>query len=270
MGWFARRTVPLNDLKHLYIADDVRNRPVYLKVRGAHTLIYGVSGSGKGSAIANIALALLDCDEPTQIWFIDLKRGLEAEFYKNLTTRSAYTMEAAEQLLQDLLAEMNSRADTFVGKTRNLEPSAEYPQIVLLIDEAAVICNPIDKAERPMAQHCTALLDHILRLGRAMGISVIACTQNPRKESFPLRDEMHQRIAMALNDKAEAVMALGDAAVDKGARPWLISSTEQGTAYLYDDEVRQVKFFRFEYVPDADLHDVGQSVLVDAERGAQP
>lgn len=65
--------------------------------RSAHLAVIGESNSGKGSVIANIISQ--EVAFGGEIWFIDLKAGMEAENYCNVLARKAYTLEEAYDLL---------------------------------------------------------------------------------------------------------------------------------------------------------------------------
>ncbi|WP_237743133.1 hypothetical protein [Bifidobacterium bohemicum] len=53
-----------------------------------------------------------------------------------------------------------------------------------------------------------------------MNCTVVISTQNPRvSNSLPYRSLLQTTVALRLNSKAEAVMALGEDAVRRGAGP---------------------------------------------------
>lgn len=250
---FSNRHQPAYTLKSLPIAIDVLGDPVTLAIRGSHTMVYGLTGSGKGSATANIIYGLTQVPDPVKLYFIDLKQGLEGAYYEHLTADHAYTLADTERLLQVLHDEMLARANANIGKTRNLDPSEQYPQLVLIIDEAAELSNAKTKEDKQVSQHCMQLLDSLLRLGRALGFTCIALSQDPRKESYPLRDRYPQRIALRLNSKEEAQLCLGAAAVERGATPWLLSQDKPGSAWYFNTELGSPQLFRFNFVDDDEI-----------------
>lgn len=242
-----------DSLAGVVVGKSVDGRPVRLAIRGSHTLIIGLTGSGKGSAIASIVAALCRCPEPWELNFIDLKRGTEAAFYEGLITRKAYTLQDAAELVDSLLEMVNSRADEMHGQTRNLEPTAEYPQQILVIDEAAELASGLDKKSKETSQHLLQSLDELLRIGRSWGFSCIAATQDPRVEAFKLRPRFPQRLCLRVNDEAEGQMCLGNHAVDMGAAPWLLPSAKPGACWFASTEGGEPQLFRFRFYTDEEI-----------------
>ena len=242
-----------DSLDGVVVGKSIDGRPVRLAIRGSHTLIIGLTGSGKGSAIASIIAALCRCSQPWELNFIDLKMGTEAAYYEHLITRYAYTLPDAATLIDDLLAMVRTRATEMHGKTRNLEPSAAYPMQVLVIDEAAELSAGVDKKTKELSQHVLQSLDELLRLGRAWGFSCIAATQDPRVESFKLRPRFPQRLCLRVNDDAEAKMCMGNHAVDLGATPWLLSSDKPGACWYASTEGGEPQLFRFRFYSDEEI-----------------
>lgn len=249
---FGKRKI-VDSLDGVTVGFDTSSRPVRLSIRGSHALIIGLTGSGKGSAIASIVASLCRCSEPWELNFIDLKRGTEAAFYEGLITRKAYTLQDAAELVDSLLAMVNQRADDLHGQTRNLQPSAEYPQQILVIDEAAELSAGVDKKTRETSQHLLQSLDELLRIGRSWGFSCIAATQDPRVEAFKLRPRFPQRLCLRVNDEAEAQMCLGKHAVELGARPWLLPSNLPGSCWAANTEGGLPQRFRFRFYTDDEI-----------------
>lgn len=249
---FGRHKLP-DSLDGVTVGFDTSRRPVRLAVRGSHTLIIGLTGSGKGSAIASIVAAICECPEPWELNFIDLKRGTEAAFYEGLITRKAYTLDDAVELVDSLLDMVNQRADALHGRTRNLKPSTEYPQQILVIDEAAELASGVDKRTRETSQHLLQSLDELLRIGRSWGFSCIAATQDPRVEAFKLRPRFPQRLCLRVNDEDEGRMCLGKHAVELGARPWLLPSNLPGSCWAASTEGGLPQRFRFRFYTDDEI-----------------
>ena len=247
------RKNPGETLDVVTIAQDVRGRPIRLRIRGSHDLIIGLTGTGKGSAIASIFADLCRCSQPWELNFIDLKRGTEAAFYEGIITRHAYDAEETEKLLDDLLKIVWQRIDSLRGTTRNLEPSEQFPLEVLVIDEAAELGIAYGKEEKARAEKITRTLDELLRLGRAWGFVCIAATQDPRVEAFKLRPRFPQRLCLRVNDEAEGRMCLGAHAVELGATPWLLPSDKPGSCWAFNSETNEAQRFRFRFYDDDEI-----------------
>lgn len=254
MGWLSK--VAPDSLDGVVVAHDASHHPVHLRIRGSHTLIIGVTGSGKGSAIASIIAGLCRCPEPWELNFVDLKLGTEAVFYDGVTTRHAYDLEQAEHLLDELATIITTRAIELRGTTRDLEPTVEHPLEVLVIDEAAELAVAWDKDDRDRVAKINRRLDELLRLGRSWGFACIACTQDPRLESFKHRQRFPQRLCLRVIDEAEARMCLGTHAVDMGATPWLLPSDRPGSCWEYNTETGEPDRFRFRYYTDDEIRNL--------------
>lgn len=218
--------------------------------RSAHLAIIGESNSGKGSVIANIITQ--EVAAGGEVWFIDLKGGMEAEHYKRVLTRKAYTLDEAEQLLADFNDGVDERARQWRGKTRTLT-DREACHRLLVIDEAADLIK--GGALKKQSDHCVELIRSILSRSRALNCTVVVATQNPRvSSSLPYRSLLLTTLALRLNSKSEAVMALGEDAVRQGARPWQISFNRPGDGYLWDAEANAVRFVHVPFVTDEEIH----------------
>lgn len=241
---------------YVCIGLDLRRKPVMIRST-EHTLVIGLTGSGKGSIMASYidGLSQLREDGLVQFWGIDLKGGIELSMYGSLfDCHHAYTLDEAIALLQELSVECDHRMDSMRGHARELPPKSEHPRIILLIDEAAELH---DKTDRKKNEQVTRLLDSILRRGRALGIVVMALSQDPRVDSIPLRARFPQRVALRLNSEEEAAMLLGKEAIARGATPWLISPDQQGSGFVWNRDAGSVEYFRAPWYSDDDLLELG-------------
>lgn len=219
------------DLEAVPIGQTVDGDSWMLRVRGSHTLIAGASGSGKGSVLWSSLWAMSsEIDSGmVQVWAIDGKGGVELRAGAGLFSRFATMTDEAEALLSDAVNAMSRRAEAMAGTTRLHVPTSASPHVVILIDELAAITSYIPDAK--LRRSIIGFLSRLLSQGRALGFTVIACTQHPSKEILPMRDLFIQRIALRLTEKPEARMVLGDAAVDTGADPVQIPKSQPGVAY---------------------------------------
>lgn len=244
-------------LRRLAIGVDLRRKVVTVAAQ-VHTLVVALTGWGKSNLMATMINQLMPYMEKglIQFWCIDLKYGLEVSLYHDsdrLFPRQAHTMQESVDLLEALLAEMERRADAIRGRRRSVNLTNETPRIVLFIDEAMELFNKKNGKE---AETVTRLMSSILSRSRALGVVVIAFSQNPRVEAIPVLAGFPQRIAMRLNDESEAEMLLGKAAIEHGAAPWLISL--KGSGYVWNEDDGTVSYFRSPLVDDNDVMAMGE------------
>lgn len=217
-----------------------------LPVMDRHTLVAGASGSGKGSilwgVVGNLAPAVpLDL---VRLWGVDLKRGVEIGMGSGLFTRVATTPVEALPVLRKLLGVIDQRAARMVGTSRLHQPRPGDPLHVLVIDELAMLIAYSDPETR---KEGVRLLSEILTQGRAFGVVVIACVQDPRKEIVTMRGLFTQTVALRLRSAEETRMVLD---VASGIAPaHRISPSAQGTAWILDDSGTAERV-RADYWPD--------------------
>ncbi len=132
----------------------------------AHTLIAGMTGSGKSEMLRTVVTDLLDNNPPAQLQalMIDLKnRGLRPFANDPHVLAYASEPEQAAAILKWLHAEM---------KRRKSDGSCE-PRIVLFIDELAELASECGQAV------VEGELPSLARMGRELGINIIATAQKP-------------------------------------------------------------------------------------------
>lgn len=249
MIWFRRKHITPGS--RYALGTEIANPRVTVSVpRTAHLAIIGESNSGKGSVLAN--LISQEVTAGGEIWFIDLKAGMEAENYAQVLDRKAYDLDEAEALLADFNAGVDTRAEQWRGKMRSLD-DAQAVHRLLVIDEAADMIR--SGANKKKSDACVELVRSALSRSRALNCTVAVATQNPRvSTSLPYRSLLLTTLALRLNSKSEAVMAMGDDAVRQGARPWLIPFNRPGDGYLWDTETNQVKYLHVPFITDEEIH----------------
>lgn len=218
--------------------------------RTVHLAVIGESNSGKGSVIANVITQ--EVGTGGEVWFIDLKSGMEAENYAAVLTRRAYSMDEAEELLRDFNTGVDIRAEQWRGKLRSLD-DRQATHRLLVIDEASDIIRT--GSARKQSDACVELVRSTLSRSRALNCTVLVATQNPRvSTSLPYRSLLLTTLALRLNSKAEATMALGEDAVRRGARPWQIRFDRPGDGYLWDSETNSIRYLHVPFVTDEEIH----------------
>jgi S-DNA-T family DNA segregation ATPase FtsK/SpoIIIE len=168
--------------------------------------------------------------------------------------RYAATPEAIVTMLEDAVAGMQARAAVFAGKHREHTPTIEHPFVVVLVDEVAFLTAYL--SDRALRDRIKAALATLTTQGRAVGYSVIAALQDPRKEVMNIRNLFPDRIAMRLDEPEQVDMVLGDGARDRGATADLIPTdpaTGAGVAYVRLETDPDPVRVRAAWVTDADI-----------------
>jgi S-DNA-T family DNA segregation ATPase FtsK/SpoIIIE len=218
-----------------------------LQLRGRHTLVVGCSGSGKGSVLWGICCGLSPAvrADVVRLWGIDLKRGVELAMGESLFSTRAYTPGDALAVLRALMQVIDERGRLMAGATRLHEPMVGDPLHVLVIDELAALTA---YADLDIRREAARMLSEILTQGRALGVVVVACVQDPRKDVVAMRGLFTQTIALRLRSVEETVMVLGDG-MSHLAPAHRISPTYPGTGWVVDDTGAADRV-RADYWPD--------------------
>ena len=219
----------------------------WLPLLGRHTLVVGCSGSGKGSILWGVCggLAPAVSADLVRLWGIDLKKGVEIGMGAGLFCATATTAEAALPVLSGLLSVIDVRGRGMAGVTRLHQPRPGDPLHVLVIDELADL---IAYSEPEIKKEASRLLSVILTQGRALGVVVVACVQDPRKETVGMRSLFTQTVALRLRTADETRMVLGDG-MAAHAPAHRISPAAQGTGWVVEDD-GSVDRVRADYWPD--------------------
>lgn len=250
LGWPTEAVAPVNvsDVGAVSMGRTATGNVWELNLRGRHTLVVGCSGAGKGSVLWGVCggLAPAVSDDRVRLWGIDLKRGVELAMGRGLFSVLVDSPEDAVLTLRQLIEVIDDRGRAMAGKSRLHEPTPGDPLHVLVIDELAILTAYCDPAA---AREANRLLGEILTQGRALGVVVLACVQDPRKEVVGLRGLFTQTVAMRLRSVFEVSMVLGEGMADR-APAHRISPANPGTAYVVDDG-GQCMEVRADYWPDS-------------------
>ncbi|MEU2126535.1 FtsK/SpoIIIE domain-containing protein [Nocardia niwae] len=231
-----------------------------LRVLYAHILLAGATGSGKGSVLWSIIVALGPAIKAglVDVYLADPKGGAEfgkgenrlfVRFATDNTTILAMLTEAVE-LMRERLARMRAAG------LRKIVPSIDEPLILIIIDEAASLSSYASREEQQEFRRLTGLL---LSQGRAAAVSVIAALQDPSKETMPNRQLFPVRIGLRLDEPTQSAMVHGQGARDRGARCDEISDETPGVGYVGEDGSNEFVRVRAFFVSDDDI-----DAIVDA------
>ena len=122
---------------------------------------------------------------------------------------------------------------------------------MILIDEIANLTAYL--TDRKVKDRINQALGLLLTQGRAVGVSVIAALQDPRREVLALRNLFPTKVGLRLDGPVEVDMVLGDGAREQGARCDRIPNSLRGVGYVRLDGVREPTRVRAAYVTDDDI-----------------
>jgi len=246
------------DLAALPVAVGEDGQVHRVRLLGAHLLVVGATGSGKGSVIWSLVSALAPGirDELVQVWAVDPKGGMELAPGAAMFTRfvygdpddnTLYELDFAH-VLEDAVFVMRRRQATLRGHTRLHTPTVAEPLIVVVIDELASLTAYV--IDRDAKRRITAALSLLLSQGRAVGVSVVGAVQDPRKDVVSMRDLFPTRILLRVTEPEHVALTLGQGARDRGARADLIDEATPGVAYIGQDGMAEPVRVRFTHVTD--------------------
>ncbi|GAB2989193.1 cell division protein FtsK [Streptomyces pseudoechinosporeus] len=225
---------------------DLRGDAASLSLYQRHLLITGLSNQGKTASLRALALwAALD--KRIEFRIADLKGVGDWAMFDGLATvliqgpTDEHVIEATE-MVEDALDEMNRRIEA-----RRLDPGAVFDPLVCIVDEAQVafMCPAIDDAKRPYGgskatSRYFMAVRKIHNQGRAVDVLMWQGTQDPTDQNLPklVREGAHTRASLALGTESQAVMALGEKAVNGGAAPHLLrQGLDKGTLVVASDGI---------------------------------
>jgi hypothetical protein len=239
--------------------------PAMLSLTGGHTLLVGASGAGKGSVLWSLVLGLLPQIEngSVKIMGIDLKGGMEFGFGATIFEETAYTLDRAETLLDEMLEGLEKRKNDMMTRgLRSHKPTPDSPLYLLLIDEAAAFQQQMDSKRLGVFM---GKLKTVLAQGRAAGYLVFAALQDPTKESFPARDLFTRQIVLRLRSEDQTRLALALGSGEPVPAAHAITMHEQGVGFMRDSETNETFNFRAFYVTDDQISHAAANIQRTAE-----
>lgn len=219
---------PSDNLRAVFIGENSDGKAVTISVEGTHTLILGMTGSGKSGLLRGVIESSVHAGADVRV--IDLKGGVE---FGGMGDHVATTPEQAHQVLAEVHRLICERQGIMTVNNQRLW---DGPITVLAIDELALLS----------AKGYAALGD-ILRVGRAVGVSVIGAAQDALKESVPVRDLFTQQVVFRMPTATQTRLALPAWHEETPAHQ--IPPNLPGVGYLICDGIPQ-KFRAYEYVEE--------------------
>ena len=232
-------------------------QPLTLRLFGTQVLVAGATDAGKGSVIWSTVRAVAGGirDGLVEVWAFDPKGGMELAIGRPLFARFACDdYPAMADMLEEAVATMRRRTTRLRGLTRQHIPTVDEPLILIIVDELAALTAYL--TDRQLKERIKNALGVLLSQGRAVGVHVIACLQDPRKEVLPFRNLFPTRIALRLTEDKEVDLVLNDGSRDRGALCDRIPKSLPGVAYMLLDGDPTPTRVRFSYLTDADIRDM--------------
>lgn len=256
-------------------------KPWYLPMH--HTLIYGMTGSGKGSPLNGMIrqFAPFVNNGTVQLFGIDPKASeLKPYEHSTLFKDVVYENADAQEVIRHIHALMKRRAKSKkvdvanADLGRSLEATRENPMIVLMIDEFLSLLIAF-KGMRQEGAASMTLLTEILAQGRSLGIYVVAATQEVDKELLGrMRGNFANVIILRQLSEYFNDLYLGEGARSMGFDSTKIPLSTKANGYAYagigyvKEETGAPVKVRFAYSSDEDISALIKENLkdgVDAE-----
>lgn len=219
-----------------------------------HLMIAGTTGAGKSVFFKQVLAGLLKSSNHIQVYFIDLKNGLEASDFKG-TSNVAIAKDANEALyfLEKIAKEMSKRFNYLESKGyKNIEPARDkIDRIIIAVDEASELYadKPKYDPDYEASAEIQNLTNSIARLGRAAGIHLILATQKVNKESINtiIQENISARMCFKMNTLQGSLQVLGNkSAMDlstiagRGIWQWGNEECEVQVPFLAGHDIKDI------------------------------
>lgn len=202
-----------------------------------HWMLAGSTGTGKSNLLNVILCTLISRYIPAELRIVavDLKGGVELSGYENVPHLLGNVVQSVDELaerLSQLEAEMSERFAALkrVGAkdlyTHNLRSQQSLPRIIVIIDEFA---STVDQGDLTKRVHNSIL--QLTSKGRAVGINILICTQDPRVDIVPgkIKANCVVRIAgrTASTENSRIIIGSGEAAKIANVKGRMLLKIEQ-------------------------------------------
>lgn len=219
-----------------------------------HLMIAGTTGAGKSVFFKQVLAGLLTSTDHLQVYFVDLKNGLEAVDFKEAPNVAiAKNTEEAAYFLRKLVSEMNKRFSYLETKGyKSIDPKRDkLDRIIVAVDEASELYSDKLKSDPDyeLSTEVQALTNSIARLGRAAGIHLILATQKVNKESINtiIQENISARMCFKMNTLQGSLQVLGhkgatELSNNPGRGIWQLGNEEYEVQvpYLTGDDVKYI------------------------------
>jgi S-DNA-T family DNA segregation ATPase FtsK/SpoIIIE len=222
-------------------------------ILGLHIKIVGQSGAGKSSLIWDIIRGAEQWDMPPEWYVIDKPGGIELPAMDRalggIATEYERDPRLADKLFQKM-AEEAERRNEIMRRNHWKRWSPERaealgPLVIGLTDELLAL--------PPKATKAGSHLRHLLQVGRASGVQLVANTQLPQRDQDGLgrlADLFSGSFVGATDSPGMTASALGDSAVSQAPAHELTLPTDAGIFFAKEEGVTGYTKFKAGFVDD--------------------
>jgi len=185
------------------IGVDPRGRPVVLATDEANALLAGQPGAGK-STVAKIVLSHALLDPAAEVYLLDGKGSMK-DYGAARPLCRRFVSGVDDDAVDATVAMLDLVLD--IVRARNAD-GGQHGGVLLLLEELQDVRAAAGKADREQLDNT---LGRIVRMGRAVGVSVLISTQRPSVDDLPsgVRNLISQRLALQLRNGQDAALVLG-------------------------------------------------------------
>ncbi|MCP8970587.1 FtsK/SpoIIIE domain-containing protein [Ectobacillus ponti] len=156
-----------------------------------HLTAGGLTRMGKTVFLKVLTTTIIESQpEHAHFFVIDLKGGLEFGRYRHLKQVKgiAETPEEAFLTLQYIVGLMIEKMELMKAQHLSNVVESNMPgRIFVIVDEGAELCpgKGMPAKKKKMLEGCQEMLSHIARIGGALGVRLVFCTQYPTGDTLP-------------------------------------------------------------------------------------
>jgi len=237
---------------------DPRGRTVDMELMFTNLLIGSIPGYGKTFAL-RLPLLAAALDPRAEMWVFELKGSGDLEPVERVCARYASgaddeTAELALEALRALREECQRRAQVIKGLPRSECPenkvtpelasrrSLGLHPLICAIDECQELFS-----HKEFGDEAGELAEKIIKLGRALGVTLLLATQRPDAKSVPtgVSANVGTRFCLRVMGQMENDMILGTSSYKNGVRATMFAKKDKGVGYLVGsaDDAQIVKGF---------------------------